>query len=195
MTISRTFLINCLLLLILVFLNVFSKIKKNLYKITLVIIPLIFIISLILCYKYTSTSSLLLNLDTIFSRRISLGNFALNKYGITLIPQAVDYSSLVFVKNRYIMKMIIDNVYIRYVISYGLVSFFIVCKEFYISAKKIKNKKDCSIFYIFVILYAIYGFTEVFTVNACLCFPLLFLSSFKMKEEDSNVSIYNNASL
>ena len=194
MTVSRTFLLNCIILFILLLGIRFFYNKKNIYyRFAIFAMPLLLFISYVLCHNYSSFSSFYLNLDNILSRRLSLSHYALNYYGITFLPKTINYSLLVYEKNRYVMYMVIDNIYIRFFISYGLISFSLLYLSFFSFIKRIKQSCNCLIFYVFIIIYSIYGFTEIFTVNVCLCFPLLFLGSFILDEEVHNESINNNA--
>ena len=194
---SRTMLIASMMFVVLLFVakSKNSKIHNILKKVSGWIFPFLAICSILLSIFYYQIPNIEY-IDTLLSRRVSLGNIAINNYGLTILPQRVDYQNRVSFEDRYDMNLTVDNLYIRMGISYSLIILVIVSYAFYKVQGNITEKEA-----IFIILYAVVGVTENYILNAFICFPSLFLGRVIYKEkkeigekqiEKFNIDNYSN---
>lgn len=168
-TLSRTILIASIIFFILLFYEKYLNKKQLLVKISRFILPILSIIIISASFFYEKFPNVE-KLDDLLSRRVSLGKVAMDLYGITIIPQKVNYKYIVKWKDEYTMKLVLDSIYTRSAVSYGLLFLGLLIYGFYKKNREITNKEA-----IFIIMFAITGITENYILNAYICFPLLFL--------------------
>ena len=116
--------------------------------------------------------NILANLDSLLSRRLTLSVIAYKLYGISFLPKSIQYS-LVSWKSSYTMQLVIDNAYIKSLVTVGLIYSIII---YYIINKSMKFKFD-NYEYALVIFMAISSISESYIYSCYICFPMLILFS------------------
>lgn len=159
-----TYLILCLLLLILI--NVRSNRMKKKISLLFLLIPFcITFISYLLLFLYPFNISFIDRLNKYLTRRIEISCYAVNISGINLFGSL----NKSWINNHYV-----DNAYISLLINYGII-IIILCMIFYlISAIYYWKKED---YYVLIILatMSIYAFMEYSPVNVTWNPILLFI--------------------
>ena len=120
--------------------------------------------------------------DDLLSRRVSLGKVAIDEYGIAIIPQKISYNTIVQWEDKYTMYLVLDSIYTRSAVSYGMLVLGLLILGFYRKNQNITNKEA-----IFIIMFALTGITENYILNAYLCFPLLFLGTILYNKNEKEV--------
>lgn len=197
LTKSRTILI--LYLCFLAGLIIVSKCKSNIIEkctlqISKYIFPVLSIIIILFLQFYPILGEGVNVLDNIMSRRLTLGILAKEEYGMTIMPQYVDYQQTVQWQNKYIAKLVLDNAYMVLAINYGIIYIIIISIAFYIASKKCNNIER-----LYIILFTISGVTEFFGFNIAMCGILYIvvdklLNNVEKAEERSECSDINNNS-
>lgn len=108
--------------------------------------------------------------DRILNTRIRLGGYAYERYGMTLFGQNLSGMEVVWDPFWSINAHTFDNVYTAVAINYGAVWLLFICAAFYMLAKRQDPKIN-----ICLIMWALYGVTEIHGLNAFLCFPVLLI--------------------
>ena len=178
LTRSRTTLIVFYVFIVMLFFEKNFKIKKLFINLSRILMPITAIVMISLSIFYYKIPYID-KIDNILSRRVSLGNIAINKYGITMLPQKLNYKTMVKFENQYEMELIIDSVYLRYCVSYGVIFLMIMILAFYKKNNFITNKEA-----LFLIIFIITGITENYILNAYICFVLLFLGKMLFEEKE-----------
>lgn len=98
-------------------------VPKMLSVISIVMLPLLLIISLFASLNYSPSNPLLRSADVLLSERISLANRGILEYGVTPFGQDVEWVYLEDVGEEYSRDdfNIVDNCYINLLINYGVV--------------------------------------------------------------------------
>lgn len=177
LTQSRTMLIVFIIFIILLWIEkhyknaqIFITVSRN-----LLFILSILVISLSIFYHYIPYSN---KIDDALSRRITLGKIAIDRYGISILPQKVDYTSVVQWENKYRTNLVLDSLYTRSAVTYGLLILLILILTFHRKSKYITSQEA-----LFIIMFAVTGITENYVLNAYICFPLLFLGKMIYEEK------------
>ena len=172
-TLSRTNLLLFILLFIgLIFVDLNKKninaIMKKIAKYGFVIISLITVLFLNF-YNSDSQNKYIEKMDDLLSDRITLGLIARDTYGVGIFPRFVDFEQKL--DFRYGKKLVIDNFYMRYSISYGYISLVIlsilVCKA---------SEKCNSLEQLYLIIFAAWGITEGVIFDVGICIVLLIMA-------------------
>lgn len=197
LTKSRTILI--LYLCFFVGLIIVNKCKANIIQkgtlqISKYIFPILSIIILLFLQFYPMLGDGVNILDNIMSRRLTLGILAKEEYGMTIIPQYVEYQQKVQWENKYTSKLILDNAYMVLAINYGIIYMVIVSIVFYSASEKCNNIER-----LYIILFSISCVTESFGFNIAMCGVLYIvvdklLNNVEKFEERSECSDINNNS-
>ena len=175
LTNSRTSILSYIVLLIFLLLsrinsrNINRFIKFN----SKYIFSMLAILSIYISYFYTKINNIinLDILDSLLSRRLSLGYMGIQRFGIPIFPQLIDSSYIVEWKT-YHMKIVLDNIYIKSAVCYGLLFLTLMAILFvYVT------KRSSKIEWIYIIVFAIVGFSENYILNALVSFPLLFIGN------------------
>lgn len=89
----------------------------------LLAVPIIFYLGIFLPYAYNRNDKILLWLDDLFSGRLIMGHYYINEYGFSLFGTTI--KQRLFVSN-YHDPFLIDNTYLRIMIQFGVILFFIL---------------------------------------------------------------------
>lgn len=172
-TISRTTLILFVILALGLFLvDLNKKIINKLISVTskyiFAIISIIVVIFLMF-YKTDNNNKYVQKIDEALSGRITLGLYARDKYGNSIIPQYIDFKEKI--KSRYAQKLVIDNFYIRYSLSYGILSLVIISVTVWNASRKSNTFEQ-----LYLIIFAIWGITEGVIFDIAICIILLLMA-------------------
>lgn len=175
LTNSRTTILSYIILILLLIFSKYNnnKIVKLMRFNSKYIFFILSILSISISYFYISLNNIinLDILDNLFSRRLSLGYIGIKNFGIDIFPKLID-SNYIARWDNYNMKIVLDNVYIKSAICYGLIFLLSISILFIYTTKKTTKKE-----WIYIILFAIIGFSENYILNALISFPLLFIGN------------------
>ena len=143
------------------------------------VLMLLFVAGCILAVTfYNPDSAVYQNLDTVFSRRISLGYQGLAQYGITAFGSFVEENQATL--GYYFF---LDNSFIRIAIKYGWVFLSLITYIYYLCFNKaVDCKKDAMIVALLIML--LFGISEHHLIDIAFC-PIWFMlfSSMKMQRK------------
>lgn len=182
---TRTSLIDTLVLcLLLLFVHKeYGNSKKVLTVCAKYITPAAAIVTLFLSVTFASGNPLSRIADRILNTRIRLGGYVYERYGMTLLGQDLSGMKVTWDSFWGITEHTFDNIYTAVAMNYGLVWLIFICIAYYKLAQKQNAKIN-----ICLIMWALYGITEVHGLNAFMCFPiLLVVFLYSEKEDEENV--------
>ena len=170
---SKTAFFDIFIFVILILL--FGNRKKNskiLNCIAGFIFPFLFIFTYFLLKGYLTGNAVSLFFNTLLSNRIHIGAYSLLKYGVSLWGQYIelgirDHSN----KNLIIDSLTFDNLYSYLLINIGIMFAVLISALVFVLVKKGNNKIS-----IFIIVWALYGVSEIQGLYMLRCFPLLLLA-------------------
>ncbi|MCI8546006.1 MAG: hypothetical protein HFJ44_02105 [Clostridia bacterium] len=153
----------------------YKKIKDT--KVVTFLVKNIWIICMIIsigCLIFHN-SGLVQKVDTMLSGRINLGYQVYNLYGTTLLGQYVPVGcSIQISATRWIMSLVIDNLYYRLLFYYGIIiSIFFTYMIQKTLAKQVKEKNEKNV--VFLVLLCLFGLMETMSLQALVAFPLLLM--------------------
>lgn len=199
-TISRTTLMLFGILIVgLLFVDLNRKIiNKCIYLISRYIFAIISIIIVVflMFYKTDNNNKYVQKIDEALSGRITLGLYARDKYGNSLIPQYIDFKEKI--NSKYAQKLVIDNFYMRYFLSYGILSLVIISIVVWKASKRSNTFEQ-----LYLIIFAIWGITEGVIFDIAICIILLIIAdkllNYKIqligegeKKYDKSFSVWND---
>ena len=141
------------------------------------VLMLLFVAGCILAVTfYNPDSAVYQNLDTVFSRRISLGYQGLAQYGITAFGSFVEENQATL--GYYFF---LDNSFIRIAIKYGWVFLSVITYIYYLCFNKaVDCKKDAMIVALLIML--LFGISEHHLIDIAFC-PIWFMLFSSMKTQ------------
>lgn len=172
---SRTMLTIYMMFLVLIFVDrknpTFFNEKTNIILRYLIDILAISSILLVLAPRIISNTEVIDTIDKILSRRLYYSDWAINLYGFNIFPNA---DTSILDKN-----LIVDNFYIRCIISYGIIIYLMLSAKFKLVPKNVKDLDR-----IILIILPFYLFNELFCYNIGRAIALLVLANaiFNKKE-------------
>ncbi|MBM6693100.1 hypothetical protein H6A71_08590 [Bifidobacterium pullorum subsp. saeculare] len=181
MTKTRTMLIDIIVLLLLCYLfrfRIFNHITRFIAKIC---IPILFVFVWTTVLLYQKGVSLAYIIDDILNARIKLGAFALNHFGVSILGQNLLNFQIEWDEKWGLNYFTFDCIYTYLMINQGYIWLIMLAVIFYKLAKLNLGKIN-----IFLIVWALYGVTEVHGLNGFLCMPV-FLSVFIIKFVNDNI--------
>lgn len=155
--------------------------KNRLFRKVIMNVPLICgIISVMISFNYTKNNKLFYIINKILTGRLELGKRFFDIYGINLFGQnVVEGSNL---NGSYLR---IDSGYISLIVVYGLVIFLIyLILQTKLLKMYVKNDRVKEI--MLIIVFSVYGLTEVYVYNVFINISLLFLSDLLYKNSINN---------
>lgn len=164
-TVSRTALIAFILFLIILFLSNKEKFRNKIFTVMKWLLEIFMIITIILTImpEVIGNQEFIKSLDKLLSRRISYSNTAYDIYGFNVLPNK-DGESLK-------ENLIIDNFYVRAIISYGIIAVIVLMIMYKKIDKNITNKELA-----ILTIFPIYLFSELFTYNVGRSIAMLILA-------------------
>ena len=174
-TVSRTALVVYIIFSILMLINdkkreIFNQ-KTNFILKYLIDIFAVLSILLILIPKFVNNTEIIDNINKLLSKRLYYSEWAVNLYGINILPNA---DTSILDKN-----LIVDNFYIRCIISYGIIVYAMLSAKFKFLPRNVKDMDR-----IVLIILPFYLFNELFCYNIGRAVALLILANaiFNKKE-------------
>lgn len=179
-TISRTTLILFEILALGLFFvdlnkSIINKFISIISKYIFAVISIIVVIFLIF-YKTDNNNKYVQKIDEALSGRITLGMYARDKYGNSIIPQYIDFEEKI--ESRYAQKLVIDNFYMRYSLSYGIISLVIISIIVWNASRKSNTFEQ-----LYIIIFAIWGITEGVIFDVAICIVLLLIADRLLNDE------------
>ena len=126
---------------------------------------------------------LIRTLDKALTGRITLGAYALQKYGVSFMGQKLNFGSMTWTPEWQLNYFTLDCTYTSLWINIGWLWIIILIGCFFLIAQKGSIKTS-----VFIIMWALYAISEVHGLDAYLCFPILMISTLldnKYKRESS----------
>lgn len=170
---TRTsFLLTCLFCaLIMASKSKYTIIKNALNSVAKIIIPVSAILTLLCVHLYLEKNAVAFVIDALLSSRIKLGAYGLSQFGYTLLGQDIRKHVVVWDEMWRLNGFTFDNLYTYLAINQGFLWIVVLSVLFYLLSKK-KNPK----FDVFVIVWSLYGITEIHGINGFYCFPIFLLA-------------------
>lgn len=156
--------------------------KKILNLVAQFIVPIFAGLTLLCVNLYMLDNQIAVTVNKLLSDRIKLGAYGVSHYGFSFLGQNVEKENIVWEAEWGFNGFTFDNVYTYIAVNQGIIWILVLTVLFYLLAKK-KNLKIS----VFVIVWALYGVTEVHGLNGFYCFPiflvvLLFRRGVSVKE-------------
>lgn len=176
---TRTFLVEIAFLLLILYLakRPITRTQCPLTMPTKVIFPMAALIMILLVVNYTSYNAILVQIDNFLSARIRLGAYAYARDGFTLLGQRVD-GTAVWDEVYKLNSFTFDNIYTSLAINQGIIWIILLSIAFFFMAKKGDVKNN-----FVLIIWTLYGITEVHGLNCYMFFPLVLLAQLLTKRE------------
>lgn len=176
---------NLVEIILLAFLLLLAIQKNRIFKIiikyiSMYIIPIITILTTFIVASYTKGYSFILKLDQFLTSRIRLGAYAYENFGFTFLGQKISYE-IDWDLNWKLNSFTFDNTYTYFLMNQGIIWIVVLSILFFILAKKSNTKV-----HLMIIVWALYGITEVHGINAFLCFPILLIGLLLQKHTENN---------
>lgn len=148
------------------------SIKKGLNGIAKFIFPLCAASTLAAVHLYLANNALILLLNALLSSRIKLGAYALSHFGYSVLGQDISRYEVVWDTEWRLNGFTFDNLYTFLAFNQGIVWILLLSLAFYLLAKKNNLKTS-----VFIIIWTLYGITEVHGLNGFRCFPIFLIVS------------------
>lgn len=167
---TRTFLVDVGCLLLILMITKVNKIRINniISVIARFITPTLAVGTYALAILYMAGNTVAITIDDILSYRIRLVAYGLTQYGVSFFGKNLSNITVVYDQYWRLNSFTFDNIYAYLLTNIGIIWLVVICICFYFLAKK-KEPKLC----IFIIVWALYGMTEVHGINCYECFPIL----------------------
>lgn len=160
LTQSRTGMV-VLSLTIILFAMINNKLLAN--KIFAFISAYIYLICFFLSFLgillFSVSNNAFIQLNSLLSGRLDFSYRAYSKYGVKLFGQIIEYSSTLEARNNNSLAVVVDNSYIFFLVSYGLIFTIVFLILITYEEKKLVNKGRLEIV-LPMIGYALYSITE-----------------------------------
>lgn len=185
---TRTFLINigCMISICVLIKTKKVRIKKILSMIARFAVPFFAGITYLLAVLFMYGNTIAIAIDNLLSYRIRLVAYGLSHYGVSLFGKNLSNNVVIFEQYWGLTSFTFDNIYSYFFTNIGIVWLIVISICFYFIAKK-KDSKKCML----IILWSLYGMTEVHGINCYMFFPILICASLlKSKEENKNGQYY-----
>lgn len=166
---TRTFLLDMICLIImLLFAEGKKKNQRIISAVARFVTPVLAGATYGLAYLYVSGNSIAIMVDNILTYRIRLMAYGLMHYGTSVFGQNLSHIKVIYEQYWELNSFTFDNIYAYLITNIGIIWLITVCVCFYFLAKKGNVKVS-----IFIIVWALYGMTEVHGINCYECFPIL----------------------
>lgn len=160
--------------------------EKAMQKVTSFLFPILCVINFICAKQYLNGNSLVRALDILLTGRIRLISYALNRSGISLFGKEIDYIGAIGYQQVWDMSIFtFDSLYSLLLVNIGVVYIALFSILFYKIATKNSIKEN-----VFLIMWMLYGITEVTALNGFALFPIfilkkMFVNNKSVKKENS----------
>lgn len=172
LTNSRTSYLCVIVFILLLMLILYRKLPlKWLNKVAGLIFPVLSILSLF-SYKLLLGGNIPIRLiDDALTGRITLGAYALQNDGLSLIGQKISFGKMTWTPEWQLNYFTLDCTYTSLWVNIGWIWIIILMVCFYMLAKRNEIKVS-----LFIIMWALYAISEVHGLDAYLCFPILMVT-------------------
>lgn len=127
----------------------------------------------LLCVNLLLSGNLIAEaVNALLSDRIKLGAYGVSHYGYSFLGQKVAKTNIVWEAEWGFNGFTFDNIYTYLAVNQGIIWILLLSVLFYYLAKKEDLKTS-----IFIIIWALYGITEVHGLNGFISFPILLVVS------------------
>ena len=138
-----------------------------------VLFPCLAILTYSLAKLYKSSNHFILLIDSALTGRIRLAAYALQRSGVTWLGRKIDYFGNIGYQSSWDMSVFtFDNLYSLLLINVGIVYVLVLSIAIYVATKKLHTREN-----VFVVIWIIYGFTEVSALNGYAMFPIFLLTA------------------
>lgn len=165
------FIAVCTVILLTIIANKSVKMQKVMSWSAGIIVPVLAFIVYVLITKYEVGNLTMEKINLLFSGRIKLGAYALEHYGLTWLGQEISSFYVEWDSYWRLNKFTFDNLYSNIMINFGLI-WLVICSLFFFLLSRKNNAKVS----VFLIIWAIYGMSEVYGINVYYCFPILLVA-------------------
>lgn len=183
LTNSRTALLITIVFLLLLY---FGKVVNGKHLLTRIgasfLFPVLGVIMWLLVIGYLNGNLISIAINQILTSRIKLGAFAVDRFGYSLFGQDLSHFSMVWDSAWGLNTFTFDNIYTYTMVNVGIV-WLVLCAILFSKLAWNKNVKVN----IFIIVWALYGITEVHGINSYLCFPILLVSLLFDRNFEDNI--------
>lgn len=169
-TTSRTGLVVTLFLVMLVALCRNQKPQRFISITASCVIPVMTVVFYLLCKGYVSGNLVARFVDKILSKRVLLGAYSLEHFGVSLFGQNISGTKVVWDEFWRLNSITFDNIY-TFLLVTQFIWLLVIMVLFYLIAKKGDKKQS-----IFILCWALYGVSEVHVINPVLFFVILIIS-------------------
>lgn len=185
LTATRTNFVEIAITVILLSLfKVLPKMTKNIVStLCKFLFPMLFVITIILVQAYSKQNPIAMAIDTLLSSRIRLGAYAYIRDGFTLFGQRVSYTA-VWDEVYRLSTFTFDNIYTYFAMNQGIIWMILLSICFFLMSSSDDDKGKFAI-----IVWMLYGMTEVHGLNCYMCFPLLIVTQLLKNEKWRSNSI------
>lgn len=145
---------------------------------------------------FVEGSTVAMYADNLLTGRIELGAYAYERSGITFLPRFLDYAEegkISWEQAWGLNKFTFDNLYSFLWVQFGFVWIMVITILIGLLVSKTEHK--CRFF---ILIWILYGFTEVHGLNCYKFFPILLASRLfysKVKNDDTAVNQHNYSRL
>ena len=180
LTRTRTILIAYVVLAIMLMIKINDEKNKFTFRrISALVTPIIAAFTYLLCYGYLRGNLISIFMNLLLTTRVKLGAYALSNFGITFLGTNLSGFVMRWTSEWGLNDFTFDNIYTYLMFNQGIVWLALLCIAFFVLAFK-ENRKINT----FIILWAIYGMTEVHGIN-CYLFCPLFILAFLFDNQDT----------
>lgn len=155
--------------------NIGTRIIKFLSKNIIIIMTAFMLIAVNL---YNMNFEPAVELNEVFSNRIFFSAQAINDNGYTLVGQKV--KDTIVVVDQYKGNLVIDVTYVALSYRYGLIYILLLIL---LSRYIVKTRSEKE--YGLLIIYGVFAFLEIYSLNFIICFPMLFGASWIGEKNDT----------
>lgn len=168
---TRTSFINAIIFCILLLLSKSKySFKKLINIIAKYLVPICAGLTLWCAYLYIYGTPIAIFINELLSNRIKLGAYAMSHFGFSFWGQDITKYSVIWDFKWRLNAITFDNLYTFLAVNQGFVWIVVLSVLFYLLARKNDLKIN-----IFIIVWALYGITEVHGLNGFKCFPIFLL--------------------
>lgn len=124
------------------------------------------------CVKlFMAGDKLAILINELLTSRIKLGAYGVSHFGYSLLGQNISNYSVVWDAEWRLNGFTFDNLYTYLAVNQGFIWIVILSILFYLLAKKRSPKLS-----VFIVIWTLYGITEVHGLNGFNCFPIFLIA-------------------
>lgn len=175
----------------------FSLLKVFLkkYRKLISLLPFVLLVCILgASYFYDVNNSLLVTLNQMLSNRLSLGNEAIQNYGITMLGNNIEWVGNTIGNINAEAYNFVDSSYLKYLLNYGVIpTLLLCCGYYYLTNNAIKNNQFNLTF--ILVLIQIYSLFEPRLYELCFNPFILLLGDYFMNCNESRKGTSNEKNI